>query len=479
MSSFRLILSKSSLAVYLLIVFQLLLDERRGLYLPGVLSRTDLRIMSNTIFLSLCGATGMVFFASYYRKLSDTIQKSSLYYALLLSCLGQLLMELFPTETIPMVLGLLLSMAGWGYSIGYILYRVTIEVPEAYFGRFIGASLGLGAIVFFIIDNVEAAFPDMPVSSIFAFLCLATLATVKTKENALPAWQPPSSTWHSFFQKSRTYLVIATIFLSVMIGLCDSIIVARFAEYVPSFPASRLFYAGGLFLFGWLADKKFSFMPAIVLVISAYYLWFRTFHTESEIFILSAQLVEAIYDSPIIVLIMTGFLHIAAHSDQPEKWAVMSRLIYLLSMSMGLLAGILVVQYLSIPFIFAIYIIILSTGIALMYMVAMLYVKSLAKSTAEKQLEAAIEAYRQEAVEAAPNEDEAFITYCKRYSLTEREADVLHELLKGEKISAIAEALFISERTVRFHINNLLNKTGQDSQLSMVSNYYRNINNVT
>lgn len=472
MPSIRLIISEILLWIYVLLVYQNIMSENGGLFLPGFLGSPDFRILCNIIVLSLAGAAGMAYFAFFYRQLSGTIQKHSPLYAFGGATIGQLLMELFATSNILVTIGLVLSMMGWGYVMAYILYKVATESPGTHFGRFIGVSLGTGAIIAYIIGTIGAFFPNIPISHLLTLPCLALLAFICPKKDysEIPQASASTLTWHTFFTKNRTYLIIAATFMGILMGLCDSVTVIRFPEYAPSFPTSRLFYAGGLLFFGWLTDKKFSVMPAVVLVISTYFLWFRTFNTEPGLFLLLAQYVEAIYSAPIIVLMMTGFLHIAAHSDRPEKWAAMSRIIELPSMSLGLLFGVLFFQYVSLPVIFATYTTLLLISVALLYKITMSYMQGSAEEKLEKRVEAAVGSHKQEKL---PDETARFNTYCKNYHLTEREANVLQELLKGLKISTIAENLFISERTVRFHINNIQNKTGQESQLAIVSDYYR------
>lgn len=470
MPSIRLIISEILLWIYVLLVYQNIMNENGGLFLPGFLGSPDYRILSNIIVLSLAGAAGMAYFAFFYRQLSGTIQKHSPLYAFGGATIGQLLMELFATSNILVTIGLVLSMMGWGYVMAYILYKVATESPGTHFGRFIGVSLGTGAIIAYIIGTIGAFFPNIPISHLLTLPCLVLLALITPKQASWEPIQPSSLTWHTFFINNRTYLIIAATFMGILMGLCDSVTVIRFPEYAPSFPTSRLFYAGGLLFFGWLTDKRFSVMPAVVLVISTYFLWFRTFNTEPGLFLLLAQYVEAIYSAPIIVLMMTGFLHIAAHSDRPEKWAAMSRIIELPSMCLGLLFGVLFFQYVSLPVIFATYTTLLLISVALLYRITVSYMEGLTEEKTEKLVKAAAEAHKHETL---PDESAKFDTYCRQYNLTEREANVLQELLKGLKISIIAQNLFISERTVRFHINNIQNKTGQESQLAIVSDYYR------
>ena len=52
-------------------------------------------------------------------------------------------------------------------------------------------------------------------------------------------------------------------------------------------------------------------------------------------------------------------------------------------------------------------------------------------------------------------------------SLTERELDVLHGLVGGSSNSEIAGELGISERSVKQHITDMLNKTGFRSRLQL------------
>lgn len=56
----------------------------------------------------------------------------------------------------------------------------------------------------------------------------------------------------------------------------------------------------------------------------------------------------------------------------------------------------------------------------------------------------------------------------QRYGITKAEHRILIQLLAGHTPTEIAETLFISPHTVRFHIKSLLAKTGSNSQTQMV-----------
>lgn len=61
-----------------------------------------------------------------------------------------------------------------------------------------------------------------------------------------------------------------------------------------------------------------------------------------------------------------------------------------------------------------------------------------------------------------------FEQVCKHYNLTTREKDISKLILEGEKYKSIAGILFISERTVTKHIENIFKKVGVSSKHELV-----------
>ncbi|NGN96844.1 response regulator [Grimontia sp. S25] len=58
--------------------------------------------------------------------------------------------------------------------------------------------------------------------------------------------------------------------------------------------------------------------------------------------------------------------------------------------------------------------------------------------------------------------------------LTERERQILHQVAKGLRNKQIAEALYISEATVKVHLKNLLKKLGVESRVAATVLYLEN-----
>jgi len=59
-------------------------------------------------------------------------------------------------------------------------------------------------------------------------------------------------------------------------------------------------------------------------------------------------------------------------------------------------------------------------------------------------------------------------------ALSEREFEVLELLARGHQNRQIAITLSIKERTVRFHVENILNKLGVRSRTEAVCHAFRN-----
>ena len=74
--------------------------------------------------------------------------------------------------------------------------------------------------------------------------------------------------------------------------------------------------------------------------------------------------------------------------------------------------------------------------------------------------------YRQE-----QDEKEKFYRFAMQHDLSAREREMLRLLLDGKTNAEIAGALFISENTVKFHIRNLLQKTGCRNRNELVMSY--------
>lgn len=68
--------------------------------------------------------------------------------------------------------------------------------------------------------------------------------------------------------------------------------------------------------------------------------------------------------------------------------------------------------------------------------------------------------------------EEVFTRNCAIYNLSNREAEVARLILRGWTYKAVAEHLFISEKTVDSHMQNIYTKTGVRNKLSLYNILY-------
>lgn len=65
------------------------------------------------------------------------------------------------------------------------------------------------------------------------------------------------------------------------------------------------------------------------------------------------------------------------------------------------------------------------------------------------------------------SDDDRFALFARYFDLTRREQEVLREVLARHTNVEAAEALFVSESTIKFHMRNLLKKTGCDNRVEL------------
>ena len=69
------------------------------------------------------------------------------------------------------------------------------------------------------------------------------------------------------------------------------------------------------------------------------------------------------------------------------------------------------------------------------------------------------------------SEQEIFEHFSARHDLSVREKEVLRLVIGEQSNAEIAAALFVSESTVKFHVHNLLKKTGCKTRVELVGCY--------
>jgi DNA-binding NarL/FixJ family response regulator len=73
-------------------------------------------------------------------------------------------------------------------------------------------------------------------------------------------------------------------------------------------------------------------------------------------------------------------------------------------------------------------------------------------------------------------EEEITKQICEQFSLSEREREVVDAILLGLNNPEVGKLLYISENTVKRHMNNIFHKTGTKSRYEMIALFLRKPN---
>ncbi|MGN1081805.1 MAG: response regulator transcription factor, partial [Acutalibacteraceae bacterium] len=68
-----------------------------------------------------------------------------------------------------------------------------------------------------------------------------------------------------------------------------------------------------------------------------------------------------------------------------------------------------------------------------------------------------------------PSQEERLNAFIQKYELSLRETEVLNLIREGASNGEISAKLFISENTVKFHVRNILKKTGCSNRTELIT----------
>jgi DNA-binding CsgD family transcriptional regulator len=171
------------------------------------------------------------------------------------------------------------------------------------------------------------------------------------------------------------------------------------------------------------------------------------------------------------LFIILAFVDLAAHRPSLKPWAVTGRSLQMFTVSVATVFGAFILDADKLFFTLLYVLAIVGCLLIIFYSSALRF--NLGSAVAEvttplPAMEVTTPLPAAEVTTSLPAPD-----YCARYGLTQRESEVLDCILSGQSISEISEALFISQRTVKYHITSLLRKTGATSQKELLLLLYK------
>lgn len=319
-------------------------------------------------------------------------------------------------------------------------------------GRVIGIAVGIQALLQVLILGAAAS------ALTRALLLIAALGAayllIARKELADAAFGVENGPAHSRAQKPQKgylpLLIAIVAVMSLMGGLNDGLIVEKQAgSGIDIYSYPRLFYLAGVVAAGFIADfRARRYLPVAILCVMLLSPIGVMFLNSPETYAVNLC-VFFLFAGFAILYFTVAFLDVAPHTDNPALWAGMGRTVRFFFLPLGNVVSGAVFQ--SLPFIgvIAVYILLSALLCALFFLSG-----SLGRSR------------HTEGLPVSGKRDIA--DHAARYHFTKRELEVLSCLLDGMPNHDIALRLYVSERTVKFHIANIYEKAGVKNRMELL-----------
>ena len=420
-------------------------------------------VMANLGYMLLC-SLGMIAYGWLHERW--TKGKMALYSALLLNSLGSIfLWQGGDSWWWPLRMFAL----SYGYLAGHVAYLSAMQVQGRWQGRFIGISLCLCNLVVYLALQLPAGGQLILLTgnAVLAAWLLRKLEEKQPSTGAGPTAAP------QVWPQQLPLAVMIALVLGLLVGLDDSSFFPRFAAYEETFSTSRIFTAGGYLLAGVIADFWPVYLPVIALASKSIPIFVRAGSDSFALSLLSYT--DAFFTGALIILVIRMFFAVAPLTSRPRLWAGMGRGIEMPASAVAALAGSVYFEQHSLSLTVACHAALLLFGAILFYRVVVIYAERRNEEifSLPDNISLVVEnggscALMQEREQEIVQENVQVQDNCpdwqRQYNLTDRETEVLREVMQDKKIADIAAALVVTERTVKFHIGNILKKTDCKNQ---------------
>lgn len=347
--------------------------------------------------------------------------------------------------------GLLLSLI-CGIIAGYYLYDLTENAPNERRALSFGIGYGaatLGSWLFSLIGD-GAVYYDSGVIIICLILTVLTITVTFIKQPVIEETTCLTNAQQKIKTGSLILIAGGVVLLFSLVNNIGFSFPISGIQSALKLEFSRVFYGVGLIAAGFVTDKsrKYGAVCALAaLVIPFIVIALRGEPLPSTVFWALSYFAFGFYSVYRVIL----FSDIAKERD----------LIYL--SGLGLLIGRIgdaIGSELKIAFIekeavLAVFAAVLFVGAVFLFikLFQILYIPAAAREKSEQ---------------------EYFAEFAARHDLSGRECEVLRLLLDDKTNKEVSSALSVSESTVKFHIHNLLSKTGCKSRTELRSKYFTN-----
>lgn len=367
---------------------------------------------------------------------------------ILLACTALSLFS--PSIAIVIISGVLLNISIGALS-GCYLTRLATDIPQQYRGRVFGGAYALGSIGTWLLSMPMGGKFLWHGGSFFAIAVLATLSLLLVRYLPQPPVAEARECKPGNFNKKTLLLAAAVLLLLSMentLGFSFPLKGSMNSVYIEF---TRAFYGVGLIIAGIVSDKNRRWgaiccLAALAFPFAALALGSNA-AGETTMWVL-AYLFLGFWSVHRILV----FSDISSKMDLPVL-AVFGLLVGRLGEAAGTVGTSV---FSGIPHV-------VLSGVVFMLVIALfflLYQKLYGSATNPEEAE-----------------KQRLTEYASRFGMSAREQEVFSLIIQGMSNAEIANALYITESTVKFHAGNIFRKTGLNSRLELISNYKLGVKN--
>lgn len=328
---------------------------------------------------------------------------------------------------------------------GCYLTRLATDIPQQRRGLVFGSAYAFGSIGTWLLSLPMGRRFLWNSNSFFAIVLLAALSLLLLRWLSPPPAAENRGYLHGSINKKTIWLAAAVLFLLLMENTLGFSFPLRGAADSVYIEFTRIFYGFGLIIAGIVSDKNRRWGAICCLAALAFP--FAALALGSNV---AGETVMWM-----LAYLFLGFLsvyRILVFSDISGNMSLPALAVF------GLLVGRLgeAVGTVGISIFTGVPLVMLSGTVFILVIVLffLLYQKQYSSVTSP---------------EAA--EKRRLTEYVNRFGLSAREQDIFSFIIQGMSNAEIANALYITESTVKFHAGNIFRKTGLGSRLELIADY--------
>jgi len=352
---------------------------------------------------------------------------------------------------------------------GAAYYTIYAGVSKWQRGRSIGAGLLFGTLVQYFVELSRL----IPNKVYFVFISVGVffIASAGIFKLLPVSWQHDrnaedekerTGVRQDSFRTLSLILIAATAIICYLSSLYEGIMAVTRTGELSAYELvllrnTKLLYCASVAVAGFIADLRGRQYISVISMAVMTFLIFNVFLLNYTVFKFLNWIILFAGSGFLAMFVTLNFIDTANQTKKPALWTGCGRIIKHSVTALGSIAGAYFWSALEMGFL----VIILQYLVLLIVLIFLLF----------KIFE--FLTYKTYVIELQPQGAEpppqALEMGLEKYNFTDREKQLLSFILAGSQIRDIAKELYITERTVKFHITNILAKTKAKNQKELIS----------